>query len=100
MYRIGVSIFSAHDRTAVQSSYVKPVRKSMAEERIGFWSNHLVEGHGDRIDPTASPLRNHLLLFDVYDFKRGINFLRESFSGLQCPPTTEFIDLTDCQPLY
>ena len=100
MHRIGVSIFSAHDRSTVLASYVKPVRKSMMDKRIGFWANHLVEGRGSSIDPTANPLRNHLLMFDVFDFKRGVNFLRESFSGLQCPPSTAFIDLTSGELLY
>ena len=100
MYRIGVSLPSARNRTALRDAYIKPVRQLMLENRIGFWSNHMVEGSGNRIDPTASPLRQHLLMFEVYDFKDGVNFLREAFSKLRCPPSTQFIDLSNCQPLY
>ena len=100
MYRIGVSLISAKDRSAVQKSYVKPVRQRMRTDRIGDWSNHLIEGQGSTIDPTASPLRSHLLMFEVFDFKHGVNFLRETFSGLHCPESTAFIDLTDNQVIY
>ena len=100
MHRIGVSLPSARNRAALRDAYIKPVRKLMMENRIGIWSNHMVEGHGDRVDPTASPLRNHLLMFEVYDFKDGINFLREAFTKLRCPASTQFLDLSNCQPLY
>jgi hypothetical protein len=100
MHKIGVSLPSARNRIAVRDAYVKPVRKLMLEKRIGFWSNHMVEDGGDRVDPTGSPLRHHLLMFEVYDFKDGINFLREAFTQLCCPESTKFVDLSECQPLY
>lgn len=100
MYRIGVSIRSAHDRDTVHRNYIKPLQRQMRRDNIGYWSNHLVEEEGNRHDPTASPLRDHLLLFQVYDFKRGVNFLRSTLQDLHCPRSTSFIDLTDSLHLY
>ena len=85
MHRIGASLPSAWNRAALQDTCIKPVRKLLMENRT---------------DPTASPLRNHLLMFDVYDFKNGVKFLREAFTKLRHPATTQFIDLNNCQPIY
>ena len=96
MWKIGVSLPSHEPAEQILARFVKPIRNSLREHGLGIYSNHLQQGGRESDDQPTE----HLLVFEVHDFKLGLRHLRTEFEKLGAPGATTFHNLSDCEPLY
>ena len=77
MDRVGVSFYSPASPDEVRAQYVRPLRAALEGARAGVFSNYL---HQDSDGPDQPA--EHLLVFQVTDFRSGLRLLRTELQQL------------------
>lgn len=80
MERVGISFYSRETPDQVRQRFVRPLRAVIQAERAGVFSNYL---HQDRDGPDKPA--EHLLVFEVHDFRVGLRLLRTEIERLGPP---------------
>ena len=93
MDKVGISFQSDMQPDQVLNDYIKPLRKALEQESAGIYSNYLRQ-----IDPHEPT--EHLLVFQVRDFKEGLRCLRLAAEQLDLPEEISFQNLNPSQPGY
>ena len=75
--------------------YIHPLRDALERESAGIYSNYLRQ-----FDPAADQPTEHLLVFQVGDFKEGLRCLRMAAEKLEMPRELSFQNLNPSQPGY
>lgn len=94
MEKLGVSFHSELSSDEVLSQYIKPLRTALQQARAGIYSNHLRQ-----VDPQAESTE-HLLVFEVRDFKEGLRVLRLELERIGPPTDMRLHNLNPSQPEY
>ncbi len=95
MHRIGVSFQSQLSPDEVQSRFIQPLRQVLEAAKAGIYSNYLRQVDEDSSDPAE-----HLLVFEVRDFKEGLRLLRTEIEKLGPPERTMLHNLNPSKPAY
>jgi hypothetical protein len=95
MQRVGISFRSTLTPDEVSEQYVKPFRAALERDSAGIYSNYLRQVDPDAIEPTE-----HLLVFEVSDFKTGLRCLRLEAEKIGMPEELLFQNLNPSQPGY
>lgn len=77
MDKVGVSFHSTLAKEELKERFIKPLRAAIEREHAGIYSNHLRQ-----IDPEETETTEHLLVFEVLDFKEGLRVLRLALADL------------------
>ena len=95
MNRIGISFNSPLSPDEVLRRFIRPLRDAIESDRAGFYSNYLRQAEADPAAPDE-----HLLIFQVRDFKAGLHLLRMKLQELGPPPNVLFHNLDPSEPMY
>ena len=95
MEKIGLSFRSQLSADEVRDTYINPLREALKEHQAGIYSNHLRQ-----IDPEAIEPTEHLLVFEVKDFKSGLHLLRMAIEEIGYPQEIQFQNLNPSTPGY
>jgi hypothetical protein len=95
MERIGISFRSTLTPDEVRELYVNPLRAALERDAAGIYSNYLRQADPDAVEPTE-----HLLVFQVNDFKAGLRCLRLEAEKIGLPENFSFQNLNPSQPGY
>ena len=93
MDKVGISFQADLDADQVLHQYIQPLRAALERESAGIYSNYLRQ-----IDPVEQT--EHLLVFQVHDFKEGLRCLRVEAEKLGMPREISFQNLNPSQPGY
>lgn len=95
MNRIGISFKSPHSSDDIRQLYIQPLRAAIEQPHVGIYANYLRQADADPAAPAE-----HLLVFHVHDFERGLRLLRTAMEGLALPAEVMFHNLDPSQPMY
>jgi len=95
MNRVGVSFKSALSPEEIRVRYVQPLRAAIEEPHAGIYSNYLRQTDADWNTPAE-----HLLVFEVRDFKSGLHLLRMRLQEIGAPEKLTFHNLEPSERLY
>ena len=95
MDKIGISFRSELSDKEVRRLYIGPLRAQLEEQKAGIYVNYLRQVDPDEIEPTE-----HLLVFEVHDFKKGLRVLRLELEQLGMPEGTQLQNLNPSSPGY
>lgn len=95
MDRVGISFQSEISPEQVLSDFIKPLRQALERESAGIYSNYLRQ-----IDPDPNEPTEHLIVFQVHDFKDGLRCLRVAAEEIGMPQDISFQNLNPSQPGY
>ena len=93
--KIGLAFRSTLTADEVREKYITPLRAAFEETRAGIYSNYLRQVGADAVAPTE-----HLLVFEVHDFKQGLRLLRTKIEQLGPPDEMQFQNLNPSSPGY
>lgn len=79
----------------VREKYVRPLRAALQEESAGIYSNYLKQ-----VDPDSPDGTEHLLIFELNDFKAGLRLLRLEMEKIGLPGDVQFQNLSPSKPGY
>lgn len=88
MDRVGISFQSKQTSEQVRSQYINPLRVALKAAHAGVYTNYL---HQDA--PSAGAPTEHLLVFEVHDFRAGLRLLRVELAQLNPPEAVQFHNL-------
>lgn len=94
MDRIGISFKADLSCDEVRERYVRPLRTALESDHAGIYSNYLRQGDDDGGPP------EHLLIFQVRDFRAGLHRLRMELQKLTPPEDVQFHNLNPSDPMY
>ena len=95
MEKIGISFRSLLEPAEVRHQYITPLREALKQSQGGIYSNYLRQ-----VDPNAVEPTEHLLVFEVNDFKAGLRLLRVELERLGMPEGVQFQNLNPSTPGY
>ncbi len=95
MHKVGISFRSALTPDEVRDKYIRPLRAALKEAQAGIYSNHLRQ-----VDPDSSEETEHLLVFEIQDFKAGLRVLRVELEKLGVPGEVQLQNLDPSKPGY
>ncbi len=95
MEKIGLAFRSTLTSDEVREKYIVPLRVALEEAKAGIYSNYLRQVGVDAVAPTE-----HLLVFEVHDFKKGLRLLRTEIEKLGMPEEMQFQNLNPSSPGY
>ena len=95
MDRIGVSFKSPLTADEVRAKYIEPLRAALEHPHVGFYSNYLRQADADPDAPAE-----HLLVFQVNDFQKGLRLLRVELQNIGVPGEAHFHNLEPSEPMY
>lgn len=95
MDRIGVSFKSPLPADEIRRQYIQPLREAIETPRAGIYSNYLRQADDKPEEPAE-----HLLMFHVFDFEKGLRLLRTAIETLGPPPELRFHNLDPSEPMY
>lgn len=95
MHKVGISFRSALTPDEVRDQYVRPLRAALKEAHAGIYSNHLRQ-----VDPDSSEATEHLLVFEIHDFKVGLRVLRVELEKIGIPGEVQLQNLDPSKPGY
>ena len=95
MDKVGLSFRSTLSPDEVRERYINPLRDALQRDSAGIYSNYLRQVDPEAIEPTE-----HLLVFQVNDFKQGLRCLRLEAQNLNMPEDLSFQNLNPSQPGY
>jgi hypothetical protein len=95
MERVGISFRSTLTPDEVRERYIKPLRVALQRDAAGIYSNYLRQ-----VDPEAVEPTEHLLVFEVNDFKAGLRCLRLEAKKIGMPEELLFQNLNPSRPAY
>ena len=93
--KIGISFRSLLSAEQVSDTYIQPLRAALKRNHDGIYSNYLRQ-----VDPAADVPTEHLLVFEVNDFKVGLRTLRTELEKLGVPAGAQFQNLNPSTPGY
>jgi len=93
--RVGISFCSTLTPDEVREQYIEPLRAALERDSAGIYSNYLRQVDPDAIEPTE-----HLLVFEVNEFKIGLRSLRLESEKLAMSEELTFQNLNPSQPSY
>ncbi|QEG37894.1 hypothetical protein [Bythopirellula goksoeyrii] len=94
MDKVGVSFRSTLSAEEVRTQFINPLRAILRTTKAGIYSNHLRQ-----VDPHAEATE-HLLVFEVRDFKEGLRLLRTELEKVGLPEGLALHNLNPSQPGY
>ena len=94
MDKVGISFRSTLSAEEVRTKYINPLRAALRHNKAGIYSNHLRQ-----VDPQATATE-HLLVFEVHDFKEGLGLLRTELEKTGTPEGLALHNLNPSQPGY
>lgn len=80
MDRVGISFYSRETPDEVRTRYVRPLRTALDTARAGIFSNYLHQVQDGPDEPAE-----HLLIFEVHDFRSALRLLRTEMERLGPP---------------
>jgi hypothetical protein len=92
--RIGVSFRSSLSPDKVRMKFIEPLRTALRQSEQGIDSNHLRQ-----VDPKSADTE-HLLVFEVNDFKEGLRILRVELEKIGPPEGLQLHNLNPSHPGY
>ncbi len=95
MHKIGISFRSPLTSDEVLEKYIRPLRAALKQAQAGIYSNHLRQ-----LDPDSTEANEHLLVFEIQDFKVGLRVLRLALEKLGVPGEVRFQNLDPSKPEY
>ncbi len=95
MHKVGISFRSALTPEQVREKYIQPLRAALKEAQAGIYSNYLRQ-----VDPEATEGTDHLLVFEIQDFKLGLRLLRVELEKLDLPGEVQLQNLDPSKPGY
>ena len=95
MERVGISFRSTLTPDEVRELSINPFRAALERDRAGIYSNYLRQVDPEAIEPTE-----HLLVFQINDFKAGLRCLRLEAEKIGMPEDLSFQNLNPSQPGY
>ncbi len=95
MHKVGIAFRSALTPDEVRDKYIRPLRAALKETHAGIYSNHLRQ-----VDPDSTEATEHLLIFEVQDFKAGLRVLRLELEKLGIPGEVQLQNLDPSKPGY
>ena len=95
MEKVGISFRSTLSPDEVGERYIRPLRVALQRDGAGIYSNYLRQVDPDAVEPTE-----HLLVFEVNDFKAGLRCLRLEAERLGMPEDLSFQNLNPSEPSY
>lgn len=95
MYKVGLSFRSHLTPEEVTTRYIHPLRDALQRNSQGIYSNYLRQVDPDAIEPTE-----HLIVFEVSDFKAGLRCLRLQAEQIGLPADFAFQNLNPSEPGY
>ena len=79
----------------IRDIYIAPLRKALKKAKAGIYSNYLRQ-----VDPDEQAPNDHLVIFEVNDFKEGLRLLRMQLEELDLIEGVEFQNLNPSSPGY
>ncbi len=95
MHKVGISFRSQLTPDEVRDKYIRPLRAALKTERAGIYTNYLRQ-----VDPDSSEATEHLIVFEIQDFKAGLRLLRLELERLGIPGEVQLQNLDPSQPGY
>ena len=95
MHKVGISFRSALTADEVREKYIRPLREVLKQAQAGIYSNYLRQ-----VDPDAEDATEHLLVFEIQDFKAGLRLLRLELEQLELPGEVQLQNLNPSRPGY
>ncbi|MEM8944345.1 MAG: hypothetical protein AAGD11_04105 [Planctomycetota bacterium] len=95
VYKVGISFRSSLSADEVRQRYIRPLRKVLKEASAGIYSNYLRQ-----VDPDSTRATEHLIVFELQDFKAGLRVLRVELEQIGLPSDVQFQNLSPSQPGY
>ena len=95
MHKVGVSFRSELSADEVRKQYVRPLQSALVDAQAGIYSNYLRQ-----VDPDEAAATEHLIVFEIPDFKVGLRVLRLQLEELQIPGQVQLQNLNPSQPGY
>ena len=88
MDRVGISFQSTQTTDEVRHQFIGPLRTALETAHAGVYSNYL---HQDAEHPGQAT--EHLLVFEVNDFRDALRLLRTQLEKLNPPKLVDFHNL-------
>jgi hypothetical protein len=95
VHKIGIAFSSALSPDQVREQYVNPLRELLEAKQAGIYSNYLRQ-----VDPDGDQASEHLLVFEIQDFKAGLRLLRVELERLGLPGEVQLQNLNPSTPGY
>lgn len=95
MDKIGIALRSEKSAESLRDDVIEPLRTALKEEKAGIYTNYLRQHDPDSEEPTE-----HLIVFEVNDFKKGIRVLRLTLDKLNLLEKVQFQNLNPSTPGY
>jgi len=95
LHKIGLAFRSKLTSAEVQETFIAPLRVALQESQAGIYSNYLRQVDPDNAQPTE-----HLLIFEVHDFKQGLRLLRTELEKIGPPQEVQFQNLNPSSSGY
>jgi len=95
VHKVGISFRSALTPDEVRDKYIRPLRAALKAERAGIYSNHLRQ-----VNPDSAKATEHLLVFELQNFKTGLRLLRVELERIGAPSEVQFQNLSPSTPGY
>lgn len=95
MDKVGISFRSSLTADQVREQYIRPLRAVLKEATAGIYTNYLRQ-----VDPDSSDGTEHLLIFELQDFKAGLRLMRVELERIGLPGDVQFQNLSPSQPGY
>jgi len=93
--RIGISFQSQLSSDEIRDQYIQPLRAALEQAGEGIFSNYLRQA-----DESLSQPAEHLLVFEVNDFKSGLKRVRVEMERLGTLEGTLLHNLNSSSPSY
>ena len=95
MHKVGISFRSLLTADEVSDRYIRPLRTVLKENAAGIYTNYLRQ-----VDPEGNNETEHLIVFELNDFKAGLRLLRVEIERIGLPSDVQFQNLSPSQPGY
>ena len=95
MEKVGVSFRSSLTPDEVREKYIRPLRAALGHDNLGIYTNYLRQ-----VDPDSPDASEHLIVFEVRDFKDGLRLLRVELERLGVPEGVQLQNLNPSTPGY
>ena len=88
MDRVGISFQAAHTAEELRVQFIRPLRTALEAARAGVYSNYL-----HQVAEHPGQATEHLLVFEVNDFRVALRLLRTQLEKLNPPELVDFHNL-------
>jgi len=93
--KIGISFKSQLSRDEIRDRYIQPLRTALEQSGEGIFSNYLRQADASLHEPAE-----HLLVFEVNDFKSGLQRVRTEMQRLDPLEGMLLHNLNSSSPAY